>query len=128
MKIPRPKKIPESSDNTETYFACVRICNAKRIDVKINGNIRESKTILRVNHVDGITAKSREENNATVGLNLLSAILYTKKVSKTEMAPIINLGIANAASIDVDSVPVFTIFGKFNILNRAARKICPKKG
>jgi hypothetical protein len=90
--------------------------------------MRESKTILRVNHVDGITAKSREENNATVGLNLLSAILYTKKVSKTEMAPIINLGTANAASIDVDSVPVFTILGKFIILNRVARKICPKKG
>ena len=128
VKIPRPKKTPERSDSVLTYLGCDRICDARRIDVKINGNIRESKTTLLVNHVEGITAKSREENNATVGLNLLSAILYTKKVSITEIAPIINLGTANTVSIDIDSEPVFTIFGKSIILNIVARRICPKKG
>ena len=117
MKIPRPKKIPESSRSMLMYLGYERICKARRTDVKINGNISESKTILLVNHVEGITAKSREENNAAVGLNLLSAIFYTKKVSKTEMTPIINLGTANTASIDIDPEPFFTIFGKSIILN-----------
>ena len=128
VKIPKPKKIPESNDNILIYRGFDLICKARRTDVKISGNIRESRTTLLVNHVEGITAKSSEENNATVGLNLLSAILYTKNVSKTDIAPIINLGTANKVSIDTDSPPLFTMCGKFIILNIVARMICPKKG
>jgi hypothetical protein len=128
VKIPRPREIPESSDSVLAYLVLDRICRARRIEVRINGNISESKTTLLVNHVEGITANSSEENNATVGLNLLSAILYTKKVSITEIAPIINRGTANAVSMDNDSEPVFTIFGKLIILNILARRICPKNG
>ena len=94
----------------------------------MNGNISESKTTLRVNQVEGIAAKSKEENKATAGLNLRSAILYIKRVSNTEIAPIISLGVPYAASIDINSDPVFTIFGKSIILNMVARIICPKKG
>jgi hypothetical protein len=46
------------------------------MEVNINGNIMESKTTLLVNQVNGITAKSNEENRPTYGLNLLSPILY----------------------------------------------------
>jgi hypothetical protein len=88
----------------------------------------ESKTTLLVNQDDGITAKSREENNAIVGLNRRSAILYIKNVSITAKTPIINLGVSNNLSTDVASEVGFRICGKSMILNIAAKKICPKNG
>ena len=58
-----------------------------------------------------MTAKSKDAIKATVGLNLLSHILYTKKVSNTARIPIINLDIANAVSIDEESGAVFKNWG-----------------
>jgi hypothetical protein len=128
VKIARPKEMPERNEIVLKCFKCTRVSKAKSIEVRINGNIMESKTTLLVNQLDGITAKSREENNATVGLNLRSPILYIKKVSTTAMTPIINLGTANKLSIDTESEAAFRICGKSMILNIAAKKICPKNG
>jgi hypothetical protein len=98
------------------------------MEVNIKGNIMESKTTLLVNQVDGITAKSNEENKPTYGLNLLSPILYIKKVSITARIPIINLGTANNPPIDIEPEVVLTLPGKSMILNIAAKSICPKNG
>lgn len=67
--------MPERNDNVLKCFECKRVSKAKSMDVTLKGNIIESKTTLLVNQVAGITAKSIEENKATVGLNLRSLIL-----------------------------------------------------
>ena len=128
VKIAKPKEMPESSVNVLAYLSRILLSSIKRIEVSINGNIIESNTTLRVNHVDGVTAKSREENKATVGLNLRSDILYIKKVSTIAIAPIIKRGTANKDSIEDASDTVFKYSGKFINLNTAAKKICPKNG
>ena len=128
VKIAKPNEIPESSVSRLAYFNRILLSSIKRIEVRINGNIIESNTTLLVNHVDGITAKSREENKATVGLNLRSDILYIKNVSTIAIAPIINRGIANKDSVEDASATVFIDSGKFMNLNTAAKKICPKNG
>lgn len=74
VKIATPKVMPERNDNVLKYFECKRVPKAKSMDVTLKGNIIESKTTLLVNQVAGITAKSIEENKATVGLNLRSLI------------------------------------------------------
>jgi hypothetical protein len=56
-----------------------------------------------VYQVDGITAKISDEYNPTVGLNLLSPILYIKNVSTIANTPIVNLGTENKLSIDAVS-------------------------
>lgn len=75
VKIARPKETPERNDSMLKCFGRKRVSKAKNIEVRINGNMIESKTTLLVNQLDGITAKSKEENNATVGLNFRSPIL-----------------------------------------------------
>jgi hypothetical protein len=124
----RPNDIPERRDNILINFGRILISSTKRIAVRINGNIMESRTTLLVNHVDGITANSREENNATVVLNLLSDILYIRKVSTNAIAPIINRGTANSDSIEDVSDNGFRSVGKSKILNMPAKKIGPKNG
>jgi hypothetical protein len=81
-----------------------------------------------VYHVDGITANSREENNATVALNFRSDILYIRKVSTNAIAPIINRGTANSDSTEDVSDTGFRNLGKSTTLNMPAKKICPKNG
>ena len=100
VKMARPKEIPERTAMGLIELRCILDSNAKRMDVKMNGNIMESKTTLRTNQVDGITAKSRAEIKPTAGLNLLSPILYIKKVSIMAIAPIIRRGVSNNLSID----------------------------
>jgi hypothetical protein len=51
------------------------IFKARKIDVRINGNIIESKTILLINHVNGITANKIEAKIAMVLLYRVSVIL-----------------------------------------------------
>ena len=123
-----PKDIPERNDIVLKCLKYTRASKARNIEVSTNGNIMESKTTLLVNQVDGITAKSSEENKPTYGLNLRSPILYIKKVSMTAMIPIINLGTANNPSIDTEPEVVLRLCGKLMILNIAAKNICPKNG
>jgi hypothetical protein len=103
--------MPERKHSTLINFGRILISNINRIAVSINGNIMESRTTLLVYHVDGITANSREENNATVVLNFLSDILYIRNVSTNAIAPIINRGTANSDSTEDVSYMGFRKYG-----------------
>lgn len=125
VKMARPKAIPESNDIVFMDLRCIRDSRAKSIEVKINGNMMESKTTLLVNQLDGITAKSRAEIKPTVGLNLLSPILYIKKVSIIARPPIISLGTSNNLSIE-NELAANILFGKSMNLKIADKNIWPK--
>jgi hypothetical protein len=125
VKMARPKAIPERNEKVLIDLGYVRDSNAKSMEVRINGNIRESRTTLLVNQLEGMTAKSRAEINPTAGLNLLSPILYIKNVSTIAMLPIIKRGVSNNFSIE-NELADNTFCGKSIILKIAAKKIWPK--
>jgi hypothetical protein len=100
VNIARPNDIPENRYRVWINLGRSLVSSTSSIVVSMNGNIMESRTTLRAYHVEGITAKRSDENKATAGLNLLSDILYIRKVSTTAIEPIINRGIVNSDSMD----------------------------
>jgi len=98
------------------------------MEVKINGNIIESRTMRLVYQLSGITAKSNEANMPMAKLYLRSHILNTKKVSTTASTPIKIRGTEKSVSIECMSDEGFNDSGYPRTLNTAARNIGPKYG